>query len=63
MFKSAMFCHVHNFDSTELAISRLIQVLDCALNRFTMKQVHKPKLVICHLHGLGSAYPKHVICC
>ena len=25
-----------------------------------MERVHKPKLDICHLHGLGATYPKYI---
>ena len=55
-----MFCHVDNFDSAKLVIFGLIQIWECALNWFTMELVHKPKLDICHLCGLGALYPKHV---
>jgi hypothetical protein len=48
------------FDSIELSISRLIQIWEYALNWFTMKPTHKPKLDICDLLGLGAAYHEHV---
>ena len=38
----------------------IIQIWECALNWFTMKLVHEPKLDIRHLCGLGATYPKHV---
>ena len=62
MFKFVMFFRVDNFGSTKFVIFGLIQIWDCALNWFAMKLVHKPKLDICHLCGLGVAFPKHVLC-
>ena len=55
-----MSCRVDNFDSTKLVIFGLIQIRECALNWFLVESVHKLKLDICHLCGLGATYPKHV---
>ena len=63
MIKSAIFCHVNNFDSTKLSIFGLIQIWECALNRCTIEPVHKPILDTCHLYILGATYPKHVLFC
>ena len=49
-----------NFNSVELAIFGLIQIWECALSWFTVEPVHKCQPDICHLHGLGATYPKHV---
>ena len=59
MLKFAIFCHVDNFDSTQLDIFELIQIWECALNWFTMKPNYEPKLDICHLHGLGATCLEH----
>ena len=58
--KVAMFYHVDDFESIQLAIFESIQIWECALNRVTMEPIQNPKLNICHLHGLGATYPKHV---
>ena len=54
MFKSTMFCLVDNFDLTKIANFGFIQLWECVLNKFTLKPVHRPKLGIRHLHGLGA---------
>ena len=59
MFMFVVSCHVDHFDLTKLAIFRLLQIWQCALNWFIMELVHKPKFDTCHLHGLGATYPKH----
>ena len=61
VLKSAMFCHMDNFDSTKVSFFGLVQTLECALYWFAMEPIHKPKLYNCHLHGVGVTYPKHVL--
>ena len=55
-----MFCHMNNIDSTKLTILGLIQIWECALIWFIVKQVHEPKLDIYHLRDLGATYSTHV---
>ena len=52
MFRSAMSCHVDNFDSTKLLVNGLIQRRECVFNWFTLELLHKCMLDICHLCGL-----------
>ena len=62
MFRFVMPCHVDKFDLLKVVIFGLIQIWECALNWFTVKSVHEPKVDICHLCGLGATYLKHIFC-
>ena len=59
-------CYVlpRNLDRTKLFyfVFGLIQIWECALNLFILEPVHKHLLDVCHLHGLGAAYLRHIFC-
>ena len=57
MFMTTMSCHVDDFDSIELVILWILQIWECPLNWFIMCT----NADICHRHGLGATYPKHVV--
>ena len=57
-----MLCHMDNFDSIKLSIFGLIQIWECALNWFIVEPIDEAKLDICHLRGLGLAYPNVFFC-
>jgi hypothetical protein len=41
----------------------LIQIWECALNRFTVELVHECMLDVCHLQDLGAMYAEHFFYC